>query len=163
LSAHQRKQSLQQRGGFENARQRGRETSSVGRKAKNEVIDKVCREWGQIRRQLVGIDDPKLAKDYIGALRSTLGQRRDLHSGSKSNKLDIQWPEVYEGDAKLVNDAFHRMRPYLRVVMEIHFCANAEAQRKADFLCVSLAVYWREVNEVRSFVEGWLACCDRAA
>jgi hypothetical protein len=163
LSARPRKHSLQRHGGFENARQQGRETSSVGRKAKNEVIDKVCREWGQIRRQLVGIDDPKLAKDYIGALRSTLGQRRDLHSGSKSNKLDIQWPEVYEGDAKLVNDAFHRMRPYLRVVMEIHFCANAEAQRKADFLCVSLAVYWREVNEVRSFVEGWLACCDTAA
>jgi hypothetical protein len=135
----------------------------MARKAKNEAIDNLCKQWGVIRRQLIGVDDPKLAKEYIGALRSTLGQRRDLHSGSKSNKLDIQWPEVYTGDAALVNQAYHAMRPHLRVVMELHYAAKASADIKADFLCISIDKYWRDVCDVRAFVEGWLARADAAA
>jgi hypothetical protein len=135
----------------------------MARKPKNEVIDTLCKQWAVTRRQLVGIDDPQLAKEYVGALRSTLGQRRDLHSGSRSNKLDIQWPEVYTGEARLVNEAFHAMRPMLRVVMDIHYVAKAPAQAKAEFLCMSVDSYWRSVCDVRSFVEGWLARADVAA
>lgn len=134
----------------------------MGRKAKNIAIDNLCREWGKIRRQVVGVDDPKVAKEYIGSLRSTLGERRDLHAGSRSNKVEQHWPEVYTGDSYAVNQAFHSLSPFLRVVMEIHYCANAPAKVKAEFLCVSLDKYWREVNIVRAFVDGFLARSDAA-
>jgi hypothetical protein len=135
----------------------------VGRKAKNSAIDVLCREWGRTRRQILGVDDPKLAKEYIGALRSTLAERRDLHSGSKSNVVDQHWPEVYTGEARWVNEAFHSMRPWLRVVMDLHFCSSAAPTIKADFLAISVQSYWREVNDVRTFVEGYLASKDAAA
>ena len=129
----------------------------MGRRAKNPAMDLKIKEWARVRRQVVGVDDPQKSKDFIGALRSTLGQRRDLHAGSKSNTLDIHWPEVYEGESGLVNQAFHKMRPWLRVIMDTHFVANAAPQIKSDFLCISLQSYWREVNDVRTFVEGYLA------
>jgi hypothetical protein len=132
----------------------------VGRRAKNSQVDLKIKEWAKTRRQLVGVDDPKKSKDFIGALRCTLAHRRDLHAGSKSNTLDIQWPEVYEGESAIINRAFHRMRPWLKVVMDTHFVANADPRVKADFLAISLQSYWREVNDVRTFVEGYLASHD---
>jgi hypothetical protein len=135
----------------------------VGRRAKNCAVDELIKEWGKVRRKLIGVDDPEKSKEFIGALRCTLAQRRDLHAGSRSNKIDQHWPEVYEGDAQLVNQAFHRMRPALKVVMELHYCAHASVQRKADFLALSYDTYLREVNDVRAFVEGFLASREAAA
>ena len=129
----------------------------MGRRAKNSAIDEKCKEWAKVRRQIVGVDDPQKSRDFIGALRCTLAKRRDLHSGSRSNTLDIHWPEVYEGESSLVNQAFHRMRPWLKTVMDIHFVDQASPQIKADFLAISLQSYWREVNDVRTYVEGYLA------
>lgn len=135
----------------------------MGRRSKNDAIDQKIKEWAKTRRQLVGVDDPKKSKEYVGALRCTLAQRRDLHAGSKSNTVDIHWPEVYEGESVLVNQAFHRMRPWLKVVMDVHFVANAAPKVKAEFLCISLQSYWREVNDVRTYVEGYLAAQEQAA
>ncbi len=129
----------------------------MARGARNSAIDSLIRDWSVTRRQLVGVDAPELGKEYIGAIRSTLGQRRDLHAGAKSNKVEQHYPEVYEGDARLVNQAFHRMRPDLKVIMDIHYCAKAPAQVKADYLAVSIQAYWNRVNDVRAFVEGYLA------
>jgi hypothetical protein len=134
----------------------------MARKPKDEAIDNLCKQWAVIRRQLVGIDDPKLSKEYIGALRSTLGQRRDLHAGARSNTIDLHWPEVYEGETVLVNQAFHAMRPELKVMMDIQYVAKGAAMMKADFLCVSIQRYWNDVRAVRSFVDGWLARADAA-
>lgn len=132
----------------------------MGRRAKNDQIDTKIKEWAKTRREIVGVDDPQKSKDFLGALRCTLAQRRDLHSGSKSNTLNIHWPEVYEGEAAIINQAFHKMRPWLKVVMDTHFVAKAPPAMKADFLCISLQSYWREVNDVRTFVEGYLASHD---
>jgi hypothetical protein len=132
----------------------------MARRPKNEAIDNICKQWAVIRRQVVGVDDPQLSRDYIGALRSTLGQRRDLHAGAKTNTLDQHWPEVYTGESALVNEAFHAMRPELKVAMDIHYVAKATTARKAEFLCVSIDTYWHTIRDVRTFVEGWLARSD---
>jgi hypothetical protein len=134
----------------------------VGRRSKNDRVDQECREWGRVRRQLVGFDDPKLAKEYIGALRCTLAERRDLHAGSKSTKLDIQWPEVYEGNARLVNAAFKSLDPYSRIIMDLQYAARLDLTVKADFLSVSVGTYLRQVSDVRQFVDGFLAAVDAA-
>jgi hypothetical protein len=134
----------------------------MGRRSNNARIDQECKEWGRVRRQLVGFDDPRLAKEYIGALRCTLAERRDLHAGSKSTKLDIQWPEVYEGNARLVNAAFKSLDPYSRIVMDLQYAAHVDPSIKADLLRVSVATYWRQVAAVRQFVDGFLAAIDAA-
>jgi hypothetical protein len=134
----------------------------MGRRSNNNPIDAVCREWGKTRRQLAGFDDPRLAREYIGALRSTLGQRRDLHSGSKSNKLDIHWPEVYTGESRLVNAAWWALDPYLKYVMDLQYAAKVDPTVKADILGVGVSTYWLRVADVRQFVHGFLAAIDAA-
>jgi hypothetical protein len=134
----------------------------MGRRSNNACIDEVCKEWGKTRRKLAGFDDPRLAKEYIGALRSTLGQRRDLHSGSKSNKLDIHWPEVYEGEARLVNAAWWALDPYLKYVMDLQYAAKVNPSVKADILGIAVSTYWVRVKDVRQFVSGFLAAIDAA-
>ena len=129
----------------------------MARGAKNSAVDSLIKDWSRVRRQVVGVDEPEQAKDYIGALRSTLGQRRDLHAGSRSGKVEQHYPEVYEGVSRVVNQAFHRMRPVLKVIMDIHYCAKAPAQVKADYLALSIQGYWNRVNDVRAFVEGYIA------
>lgn len=135
----------------------------MGRRSHNHVVDQLCREWGRVRRQLLGVDDPKLAREHLGALRSTLGQRRDLHAGARSNKVEQHWPEVYEGEALAVNQAFHAMRPALKVIMDVHYATHATNQRRAEFLCMSTDTYLRRVNDARAFVEGWLARTSQPA
>jgi hypothetical protein len=134
----------------------------VGRRSKNDRVDQECREWGRVRRQLVGFDNPQLAKEYIGAMRCTLAERRDLHAGSKSTKLDIKWPEVYEGNARLVNAAFKSLDPYGRIIMDLQYAARLDLTVKADFLSVSVGTYLRQVSDVRQFVDGFLAAVDAA-
>ena len=134
----------------------------MGRKSKNEAIDKLCKEWGKVRMTLNGQAEPKLALEYIGAIKSTLGRRRDLHAGSTTNRQDQHWPEVYTGDAAIVNQAFHFMRPHLKEVMELHYACRGPAEYKAEALYISIDKYWRDVCDVRSFIEGWLARVDAA-
>jgi hypothetical protein len=95
-------------------------------------------------------------------VRCTLAERRDLHAGSKSSKLDIQWPEVYEGNARLVNAAFKALDPYGRIVMDLQYAAHVDPTIKADMLNVSVRTYWRQVSDVRQFVDGFLAAIDAA-
>jgi hypothetical protein len=134
----------------------------MGRPSNNRYIDGVCKEWGRTRRQLAGFDDPLLAKEYIGAMRSTLGQRRDLHACSKSNKLDIHWPEVYVGKARLVNAAHKALSPYLQFVMDLQYAAHVDPSIKADLLNINVRTYWRQVADVRQFVDGFLAAIEAA-
>jgi hypothetical protein len=129
----------------------------MGRRSNNHAVDEICRQWGRVRREVRGLEDAKLARDQVGALRSTLGQQRDLHSGAKTNFADQNWPEVYEGDAAVVNQAFHAMRPAMKVVMDVHYATRATVEMRAQFLCMSRETYLRRVNDARAFVEGWIA------
>lgn len=129
----------------------------MARQPRQAAIDAICREWGKVRRQLRGLSEPERARDILGAIRSTLGERRDLHSGARSNRLEQHWPEVYEGDSAVVNQAFHAMPPRLKVMMEVHFVAHGPVSEKADLLAMSRDKYFEEVRDVRQFVEGWVA------
>jgi hypothetical protein len=124
-------------------------------------IDVLCRQWAETRRQLLGLADPALSRECIGPLRSTLGQRRDLHAGATSSgRVEQHFPEVYTGEARRVNEAFHALRPALKVAMDLHYCARAPADQKAAFLCISRQAYWQRVRDVRAFVDGYLARPD---
>jgi len=129
----------------------------MGRR-RSDSIDLVCQRWAEERRRILGIEEPRKSSQYLGAVRCTLAARRDLHAGAMSvGKVDQHWPEVYEGDAAKVNEAFWKMAPELKTVMDVHYVARAPISIKADALAMSESKYWQRVNWVRAFVEGWLA------
>jgi hypothetical protein len=134
----------------------------MGRRSREDPIDKLCYEWGKQRRKVVGVDSPRLASEYIGALRSTLGKRRDLHAGATTNRVEQHYPEVYQGEAFLVNQAYHALVPDLKIVMEVQYAAKGDQHVKSDFLCMSTNTYWKKVGMVRAFITGWMARCDAA-
>ena len=131
----------------------------MARRPKREYVDNLARQWASIRRQLLGLDDPKarLASDTLGAVRSTLGQRRDLHAGARTNRVEQHWPEVYVGDALMVNQAFHAMTPRMQSFMDVHYVYPGDVDDKAPALCVSRETYFEEIREIRAWIEAWFA------
>jgi hypothetical protein len=130
----------------------------MGRK-RRDAIDLACEEWAQARRKMLGLDDTRLAKEVIGPMRSTLGARRDLHAGSKSEgRVEQHWPEVYGSETALeVARAYRQMGDMLRCVLDAHYVARGPVDVKADALAMSRARYFSTLNMAKAFVEGWLA------
>lgn len=124
----------------------------------NDAVDVLCYRWAATRRQLLGLTNPQLAKQYLGAIRSTLGSVQRLHDGAGSfTAREQHFPEVYEGDALLVNLAFKRMAPTLRTFMDLHFALGRGAVKRADLLGIGRSHYWQQVRAVKRFVEGYVA------
>jgi hypothetical protein len=120
-------------------------------------VDLACQDWAKVRRQVRGLEEPKLAREYLGALRSTLGQRRDLHAGATSTgRVEQHYPEVYEGDALTVHRAFQRMRYEMRRLLEVHYVVRAPIDCKAWALAVSPPTYYAQLREAKGFVESEL-------
>jgi hypothetical protein len=129
----------------------------MGRR-RTDSIDLACREWARERRRILGLDDFTTAREMIGALRSTLGQRRDLHAGATSTgRVEQHFPEVYVGEALEVHRAYRAMRPELKDVLDVHYVARAPADLKAEALAMSPKAYWTRVSVAKSYIEGWLA------
>lgn len=136
----------------------------MGRRAGNDYIDTICRKWATCYRKMHGLDSPERAREYLGAVRCTLGQRRDLHAGAKSEgKVEQHWPEVYTSrEALIVARAFHDMRPWLQTLAIVHYVIWLPPEAdpievKAEALAMSTTKYHREISKVRTFVEGWVA------
>ena len=127
-------------------------------------IDQMCEEWARVRRELLGIRHPLKASDYLGPMRSTLGQRRDLHAGARSpGRVDQHFPEVYRpGNQQLVNMAFHRMPPCLAEVMDWHYVLEVPRDKRlrADLMGLSPRVYWERVKRAKTFIEGAVAVVE---
>lgn len=122
-----------------------------------DAIDLVCREWARQRRILKGLAEGLTARELVGAMRCTLGERRDLHHGSRSGKVEQHWPEVYTGDALRVNLAFKRMRPELKDIMDVHYVARDSIDEKAAVINKSIPVYYARVAAAKAYVESALA------
>ena len=129
----------------------------MGRR-RTDSIDLACRQWAQDRRKFLGLDEFRTAREMVGALKSTLGARRDLHAGSTSTgRVEQHWPEVYSTDDSLrVAQAYQRARPELKAVLEVHYLARAPAEFKAESLAMSVRAYWNRVAIAKAFVEAWL-------
>lgn len=134
----------------------------MGRRSRNDAIDTLGQAWGRQRRVLLGLSEPKLAREYVGSLTCTLGRIRQLHdgAGSGASRRDQKFPEVYTGDAFLVNLAYKAMAPDKRAVMDVHYAVRAPIPMKADSLALSVDTYWRRVQAVREFLRGYLARFD---
>ena len=133
----------------------------VGRR-RADWIDSACRDWAAVRRKLLGLDDPQMrtatAAQFVGAIRSTLAARRDLHAGATSSGRVVQhYPEVYVGQALDVHRAYRAMRIELRDMLDVHYVARAPVADKAEALAMSRAKYWQRVAVAKAYVEAWLS------
>lgn len=126
--------------------------------------DLMCFAWARVRRTIVGNKNPLKASDYIGAPRSTLGQRRDLHAGAKSSgRVEQHYPEVYKpGDERLVNEAYRLMDPTLKEIMDVHYVIEIprDKRARADLMGIGKQTYWDRVGKAKAFIEGATAVID---
>jgi hypothetical protein len=130
---------------------------------RRDAIDQLCYSWARVRRQLLGLSTPLQAREYIGAIRSTLGQRRDLHAGARSpGRVEQHFPEVYVGDIATVNAAYWRMPPVLKETMDWHYVLQEPRSKtvRADLLGISVREYWLRVQRAKTFVEGAFSIVD---
>lgn len=130
----------------------------MGRRRRDDV-DVACEEWAKPRRRMMGLEEFRTAREIMGAIRSTLGQRRDLHAGAKTNGVVVQeFPELYiTHTQREVNAAYWASPPDLKDVMDVHYVARGPLDFKAEALAMSQPTYSSRVREVRAFVRAWLA------
>lgn len=124
----------------------------MGRRGRD-LIDLACERWAATKKELFGLTAPIRSSEYLGAVRCTLGQQRDLHAGSTSvGRVDQHWPEVFTGDALLVNRAYHAMGPDLKRVLEVHYLTRGRMTEKAARLDLPVQRYSKRLELARSRV-----------
>ena len=127
-------------------------------------VDQACAAWAQVRRELVGLAQPQLASGYLGAMRCTLGQRRDLHAGARSDgRIEQHFPEVYPpGLPTAINRVWREMPLPLKAVMDVHYVVESPRSRsmRAAMIGISPREYWRLVSRVKDRVSGAMAVDD---
>lgn len=112
-------------------------------------IDVLCKAWASVRRKVLGLTDPRLAREYIGALRCTLAARRDLHLFSSSGKLEQDYPEVYTEDALTVHRCFSSMPEKLRWIMDTHYVLPGTVGLKLQFSKLKADEYWGLLEDAK--------------
>jgi hypothetical protein len=131
--------------------------------ARHDAIDLACEQWAVVMRELLGLTQPRLARDYVGALRCTLAARRDLHHGSTSGKVEQNWPEFpFLGNPATVNAVYKRLAEPLQEIMVAHYVAMTPRSRsaRADLMGLSVRVYWDRVARAKCSVDGAFAIVE---
>ena len=88
-------------------------------------VDVACESWAFQWVQHFG-RDPDRAARYVGATKCTLGRIRELHDGaaSRTESHSQHWPEVFLGQALLVNLALGAMSLASRRITWAHYVAR---------------------------------------
>lgn len=74
-------------------------------------IDLICNDWAREKRKYLGIVLPKhlMPNERIGKLRCTLGAMIAEGPGAGHSTGGRNYPEVFTGDAVVVNQIWHAM------------------------------------------------------
>lgn len=126
-------------------------------------VDVACDEWALVMREMLGLTQPRLAKDYVGALRCTLAARRDLHHGSSSGRVEQHFPEYpFRGRAAVVNTVYKRLTDPLQEILVAHYVALTPRSRsvRADLMGLSVRVYWERLGRAKASIGGGLAIIE---
>ena len=124
----------------------------MGRR-KRDLVDHACDQWGAVLRENYGLREPQ---DYLGAVRCTLAERRDLHHGSTSGKVEQHWPEVHGDLGWCVSRAYQHMRIDLREVLFCHYVVPGVAKSKIHRIGLDDRTYWERLGRAKAYVDGWL-------
>ena len=124
---------------------------------KDDSIDILFRRWAATKREILGIVpmDKSLPRDYLGPVRCTLAERRDLHAGASSNTVNQHFPEVFTDTSFEVNRAVKHMSPTLQEIVDYHYVLPVPIKVKVHRLGISWATYWDRVRRAKTFLEAW--------
>ena len=121
---------------------------------KRDFVDQACESWASAQREMAGRQTPV---DYLGAVRCTLADRRDLHHASSSGRVEQHFPEVYSELGWCVSRAYQRMSLTLREVLYMHYVVRAPSKVKIERLGIGPRLYWDRLGRAKAYVDGWLA------
>ena len=121
--------------------------------------DVACEQWAVRKRELLGVTQ---LRGFLGPMRCTLGARRDLHHGSRTERVEQHWPEFpFEPGtlAYVVNEAVKRMPDALTEIMVAHYVVLEPRDRgiRAELMGLSRRQYWEKLGRAKAFVQGALA------
>jgi hypothetical protein len=125
-----------------------------------DTIDALCESWAAAYREAFVKRYPTQSKDVLGSVHCTLAARRDLHHGSRSGRVEQQWPEFpFRGDDAMVNAVYKHLPEPLQEVMVVRYVVlRPRDQRvRADLMGLSWRVWYDRVGRVKSAVDGALA------
>ena len=137
----------------------------MGRTRHDEDLYQLAMHWASTRRELLGLRSPKLQSEFVGAIRCSLRNLQRHGDGASAYTTREQFfPEVYVGDAFLLNQAFKAMPPEIAAVWEAHYVLpKITALQKAEMLYISTATYMTRLAEARAFARGFMNARDAAA
>ena len=131
---------------------------------RRDSADVACEDWARVMRDMLGVTQPKLAKEYLGSLRCTLGARRDLHHGGRSGRVEQHFPEYpFRGQAALVNTVYKRAPESLQEILVAHYVVTSPKSKslRADLMGISVRDYWLRLGRAKASVFGALAIVER--
>jgi hypothetical protein len=141
-----------------------REMSMRGRQRAEDQIDIWCNAWARQRRIALGISEYLGYKDVIepkerlGQLRCTLAKVKTEREGASYTKASQQFPEVYTGVILLIHRGYSKLPGEQRMVMHLRYVwREIPVVDKAPTVPLSIADYWRAVDNVKSFLTGFIA------
>lgn len=123
----------------------------TGRPRKRHELDSIIEPWVKVRRQVLGVNAPRLAAEYVGALKSTLGAVREEQTaaGTRGGSSEQRWPEVYVGSALDVHRAFVRLREPHRVAIDVWYVLPGKVTAKCDELGFNERDFREMLSEAR--------------
>jgi hypothetical protein len=121
---------------------------------KRDAIDLACEEWADVRRRIDsgGFGE---AGDWLGAVRCTIAEKRDLHAGSRGPVVQ-RFPEVHTEEGVMVSRAVQHMRQSLREILYAHYVVRAPVKIKIERLGIGPRMYWDRLGRAKAFVDGFL-------
>ncbi len=122
---------------------------------KRDDVDVACEAWARVRAR---IDHGTFGEtnDWLGACRCTLAEKRDLHHGSRSGRVEQHFPEVHDEEGLIVARAVQHMRASLREILYAHYVVRAPIKIKIEQLGIGPRLYWDRLGRAKSFVAGWM-------
>jgi len=129
---------------------------------RRDSADVAAEAWAIPMRELLGLTQPRQAKDYVGGLRCTLAARRDLHHGSRG-KVEVHYPDYpFHGDAALVNTVYKRLPETLQEIMVAHYCVTSPKSKllRAELMGIGPRAYWSELARAKAAIFGALAVVE---
>lgn len=126
-------------------------------------------DWRPGRLQILGIaqelgPDGKFVdklepRERLGKLRCTLGSVQTEGEGSAYSVSKQNWPEFRNSNGRLLQRSFMAMSAHRRALMDARYVWNGifPVKVRADALGLSLATFWVEVAQMKTFIEGFIA------
>jgi hypothetical protein len=123
---------------------------------KRDRIDLACEQWA-IERRRIDAGDFRESNEWLGAVRCTIAERRDLHAGSTSQgRVAQHFPEVHLDDALSVARAVAHMNLTLREILCVHYGVRMPTKVKIERLRIAPRLYWDRVARVKTYVGAWI-------